>query len=90
MLLVSLVFREMSSNHLFGAYFAVPIRNINRNGQEAKMGILILKIMVSWSIVAMIMGFFLGAAIGRGERVRRDEFLSCVFATLETMQASRS
>ena len=54
------------------------------------MGILILKILASWSIVAMIMGFFLGAAIGRGERVRRDEFLSCVFATLETLQATRS
>jgi hypothetical protein len=54
------------------------------------MGILILKILASWSIVAMVMGFFLGAAISRGERVRRDEFLSCVFASLESMQASRS
>jgi hypothetical protein len=54
------------------------------------MGILILKILVSWSIVAMVMGFFLGAAISRGEQVRRDEFLSCVFATLESLQTTRS
>lgn len=54
------------------------------------MGILILKILVSWSIVAMIMGFFLGAAIGKGERLRRDEFLSCVFATLEAIPVYRN
>jgi uncharacterized membrane protein YccC len=61
-----------------------------RSVEEAKMGILILKILASWSIVATVMGFILGAAIGRGERVRREEFLSCLFATLETVQAYRS
>lgn len=54
------------------------------------MGMLILKVFAMWSLVAMIAGLGLGAAIRRGERVRKDEFLSCVFATLETLQASRS
>jgi len=54
------------------------------------MGILILKVLAMWSLVAMLAGLGLGAAIRRGERVRKDEFLSCVFATLETLQASRS
>jgi hypothetical protein len=57
---------------------------------ETKMGILILKVLAMWSLVAMVAGLGLGAAIRRGERVRKDEFLSCVFATLETLQASRS
>ena len=55
-----------------------------------KMGIFILKVLAMWSLVALAAGFGLGAAIRRGERVRRDEFLSCVFASLETMQAFRS
>jgi hypothetical protein len=54
------------------------------------MGMLILKVLAMWSLVAMIAGLGLGAAIRRGERVRKDEFLSCVFATLEDLQASRS
>lgn len=54
------------------------------------MGILILKVLGAWSLVAIVAGLALGAAISRGERVRRDEFLSCVFASLENMQASRS
>lgn len=54
------------------------------------MGILILKVLAMWSLVAMVAGLGLGAAIRRGERARKDEFLSCVFATLETLQASRS
>ena len=54
------------------------------------MGMLILKVLAMWSLVAMIAGLGLGAAIRKGERVRKDEFLSCVFATLENLQASRS
>jgi hypothetical protein len=53
------------------------------------MGILILKVLALWSLVAMVAGLGLGAAIRKGERVRKEEFLSCVFASLETMQASR-
>jgi hypothetical protein len=54
------------------------------------MGLLILKVLGMWSLAAIVAGLVLGAAIARGERVRKEEFLSCVFASLETMQASRS
>jgi hypothetical protein len=57
---------------------------------EAEMGMLILKVLAMWSLVAVVAGFGLGAAIRRGERVRKDEFLSYMFASLETLQASRS
>lgn len=54
------------------------------------MGILILKVLATWSVAALVAGLGLGAAIRRGERVRKDEFLSCVFASLETMNGFRS
>jgi hypothetical protein len=54
------------------------------------MGILVLKIIAMWSMVALVAGLGLGAAIRRGERTRKDEFLSSVFETIETLQASRS
>lgn len=54
------------------------------------MGILILKVLSMWSLVAVAAGFGLGAAIRRGDRVRKDEFLSCVFSSLEALQAFRS
>jgi hypothetical protein len=54
------------------------------------MGVLILKVLSTWSVVALVAGLGLGAAIRRGERIRKDEFLSCVFATLETTQAYRN
>jgi hypothetical protein len=76
------------SDHRFGACFAIP----NASSTEpwgAKMGILILKVLAMWSLVALVAGFGLGAAIARGERVRKDEFLSYVFASLETLQGSR-
>jgi hypothetical protein len=57
---------------------------------EAEMAILILEVLGSWSLLAVVAGLGLGAAIARGERVRRDEFLSYVFASLETLPAYRS
>ena len=54
------------------------------------MGILILKVLTMWSLFALVTGLSLAAAIRRGERVRKDEFLSRIFASLETLQASRS
>jgi hypothetical protein len=54
------------------------------------MGILLLKVLVTWTLVAVASGLSLGAAIRRGERIRKDQFLSSVFASLETLQASRS
>ena len=53
------------------------------------MGILILKVLAMWSLVALVAGLSLGAAIRRGERARKEEFLSYVFACLETSQDSR-
>jgi hypothetical protein len=54
------------------------------------MLILILKIMAMWSLAAVAGGLCLGAAIGRGEQARKDEFLTSVFASLENMQGFRS
>jgi hypothetical protein len=53
------------------------------------MGFLMLKVLAIWSMVALLTGLSLGAAIKRGERVRKDEFLAYVFASLESLQASR-
>jgi hypothetical protein len=55
----------------------------------AYMAILLVKVIVTWSAVAIVTGFSLGAAIRRGDRLRKDAFLSCVFAYLELMHASR-
>jgi len=54
------------------------------------MGIVIIKVLAMWSLVAVVSGFGLGAAIRRGDRLRKDDFLSCVFSSLETLQASRT
>jgi hypothetical protein len=62
---------------------------VYQRAREEKMAILVLKVLAMWSFIAALTGFGLGAAIRRGERIRRDEFLSCVFASLEAMQASR-
>jgi hypothetical protein len=82
--------REMLSNHLFGPCFATLNAYSECAEGEARMGILILKVLVTWALVAMVTGLSLGAAIRRGERVRKDEFLSRVFASLDTLQAYRS
>jgi hypothetical protein len=54
------------------------------------MAILVLKVLGTWSFAAVVMGFTLGAAIRRGDRIRKDEFLACVFASVEALQAYRS
>jgi hypothetical protein len=54
------------------------------------MGVLVLKIFAMWSLISLVAGLALGAAIRRGERARKDAFLSCVFASLEILQESRS
>ncbi|HEV2521765.1 MAG TPA: hypothetical protein VGT24_05230 [Candidatus Acidoferrales bacterium] len=53
------------------------------------MNILLLEILAIWALVAVIAAFGLGAVIGRGERIRKDEFLCFVFASLEALHASR-
>jgi hypothetical protein len=54
------------------------------------MAILVVKVRVTWSAIAIVTGFSLGAAIRRGDRLRKDAFLSCVFACMEIMQTSRA
>jgi hypothetical protein len=54
------------------------------------MGFLILKVYVMWSVVSMMTGLGLGVVIRRGDRVRKDRFLSGVFASLERLQTTRS
>lgn len=82
-------FMDVSSHHRFGSCFA-PTDAGSNSAREKKMGILILKVLATWSLAALVAGLALGAAIRRGERVRKDEFLSYVFASLETMQGFRS
>jgi hypothetical protein len=53
------------------------------------MGILAMEILGIWSLVALVAGLALGAAIGKSARVQKDEFLACLFSTLESMQASQ-
>ena len=53
------------------------------------MAMLVMKIMLIWWAVAIVTGFGLGAAIRRGDRLRKDAFLSCIYAYMEIMQASR-
>lgn len=84
------VFKRFSNRlrvHRFGSHLAVTDASLNAG--EAEMAILILEVLVSWSLLAVATGLGLGAAIARGEQVRRDEFLTYVFASLENMQASR-
>jgi len=53
------------------------------------MPILILKILTTWSAIAIVTGFGLGAAIRHSDRARKDAFLTCVFSYLESMRTSR-
>lgn len=54
------------------------------------MAILLLKIFGVWSSLAVVTGFAAGAAIQRGERAAKELFLTCAFAAIEMLQASRS
>jgi len=51
--------------------------------------ILAIKILCIWSLVAFLIGLALGATIRKGERIHKDEFLACLFSTIEAMQAPR-
>jgi hypothetical protein len=53
------------------------------------MVILVLKILTIWSALAFVTGLGLGAAIQRSDRIRKDEFLTRVFAIAEALQTSR-
>lgn len=53
------------------------------------MGLLVVEILATWSLIALMTGLALGAVIGKAERVNQDEFLSTLFSNLEAFQASR-
>jgi hypothetical protein len=53
------------------------------------MGILAVEILTIWSLVALFTGVAMGAVIQRGDRLRKDEFLTFLFATIANQQASR-
>jgi hypothetical protein len=53
------------------------------------MGILAVKVLAIWSFVDLVIGFALGAVIRKGERLRKDAFLTALFATLASQQESR-
>lgn len=53
------------------------------------MGILAIEVLGIWSLLALVAGLVLGAAIGKSSRVQKDEFLACLFATMESLQSSR-
>ncbi len=53
------------------------------------MGILAIEILGIWSLVALVAGLVLGAAIGKSARVQKEEFLACLFGTLESLQSSQ-
>jgi hypothetical protein len=48
-----------------------------------------LEVLAVWSSLSLMTGFVLGALIRKAERMRRDEFLSALFSTLEILQSSR-
>jgi hypothetical protein len=52
------------------------------------MAILFLEVLAVWGAVAVATGFALGAAIKRADRARKDVYLNCVFAAIETLQTS--
>jgi len=51
------------------------------------MGILAVRVVATWFLVALITGLALGAVIGKGKRVFNDELLTALFTTLATQQA---
>jgi hypothetical protein len=50
------------------------------------MILLVLKVLVLWFVVASVTGLALGAMIRKGDRIRKDEFLTDLYSTLETLQ----
>lgn len=61
----------------------------NRLNRETDMGMLMLKVLAVWLSLAIVTGFAAGAAIKKGERAAQELFLTCAFAAIEVLQASR-
>jgi hypothetical protein len=52
------------------------------------MGLLAIKIVAIWSIVAVLVGLAAGAVIRVGERLHKDEVLSALFAAVSAYQTT--
>jgi hypothetical protein len=52
------------------------------------MGILAMRVLTLWFLIAMVTGFALGAIIREADRIRKDELLADLYSTLETRQHS--
>ena len=52
------------------------------------MGILVVRVLAMWFLIAMVTGLALGAMIRKADRIRKDEFLAGLYSTLETRQHS--
>ena len=52
------------------------------------MGILAIRALAMWFLVASVTGLALGAMIRKADRVRKDEFLADLYSTIETLQHS--
>ena len=53
------------------------------------MGVFAIEALAIWSLVSFLAGLAMGAAIRKGARAQKDEFLACVFSTLENLQDAR-
>jgi hypothetical protein len=52
------------------------------------MGILIMRVLATWFLVALGTGLALGAMVGKANRIRKDKFLAALFSTLENRRQS--
>ena len=52
------------------------------------MGILVMRVLAMWFLVALVTGLALGAMIRKADRIRKDEFLAFLYSTVETLQHS--
>jgi hypothetical protein len=52
------------------------------------MSILVMSVLATWFLVAVVTGLALGAMIRKADRIRKDEFLTGLFLTLEALQHS--
>jgi hypothetical protein len=52
------------------------------------LGILAIRALAMWFLVASVTGLALGAMIRNADRVRKDEFLADLYSTIETLQHS--
>ena len=52
------------------------------------MGILVMRVLAMWFLVALVTGLALGVMIRKADRIHKDEFLAGLYSTVETLQHS--